>query len=82
MDGSTAYLIAIPIVVSLSLGVWLRGGLPAAHPQWERGPAAVGADHPSQATPRSVPPSRARSAPALADAGQDATPGKPSKLAA
>jgi len=83
MDGSTASLIVIPIVVTLSLAAWLLAvAYAAAHPQWKHGTAAAGADHPSQAdTPVRASESRPKR-PALADTGQDVTPGKPAKLAA
>ena len=45
MDGSTASLIAIPIVVTLSLAVWLiLVAYAAAHPQWKHGAPATRAD--------------------------------------
>jgi hypothetical protein len=80
MDGSTASLIAIPIVVTLSLAAWLLAvAYAAAHPRWKHGTAAAGSGHPSQADgpaePR--PPHLA-----LADADQDAVAEKPAKLAA
>ncbi len=82
MDGSTASLIAIPIVVTLSLGVWLLAvAYAAAHPQWKHGATAVRADQPAQAdTPALAEPRPAHLT--LADADQDAIPGKPAKLAA
>lgn len=45
MDGSTASLIAIPIVVTLSLAVWLiLVAYAAAHPQWKHGTPATQTD--------------------------------------
>jgi hypothetical protein len=45
MDGSSASLIAIPIVVTLSLAVWLiLVAYAAAHPQWKHGAPATRAD--------------------------------------
>ena len=83
MDGSTASLIAIPIVVTLSLAAWLLAvAYAAAHPQWKHGPAAAGADHPPQAD-RPVTPAEPHPAYlALADADQDDLPEKPASLAA
>jgi hypothetical protein len=83
MDGSTASLIVIPIVVTLSLAAWLLAvAYAAAHPQWKHGTAAAGVGHPSQAD---GPVAHTEPCPAhlgLADAGQDATLEKPAKLAA
>jgi hypothetical protein len=83
MDGSTASLIAIPIVVTLALAAWLLlVAYAAAHPQWKHGTAAVGPENPAPAD-HQIPPAESRPAdPAQADAGQDAIPGKPAKLAA
>jgi hypothetical protein len=45
MDGSTASLIAVPIVVTLSLVAWLiLVAYAAAHPQWKHGAPATRAD--------------------------------------
>jgi hypothetical protein len=45
MDGSTASLIAIPIVVTLSLAAWLiLVAYAAAHPRWKHGAPATRAD--------------------------------------
>jgi hypothetical protein len=42
MDGSTASLIAIPIVTTLALAVWLLlVAYAAARPQWKHGTAAA-----------------------------------------
>jgi hypothetical protein len=81
MDGSTASLIAIPIVVTLALAAWLLlVAYAAAHPQWKHGTAAAGPQNPAPADGHADP---AESRPAdLAHAGQDAVPEKPAKLAA
>jgi hypothetical protein len=81
MDGSTASLIAIPIVVTLALAAWLLlVAYAAAHPQWKHGTAAAGPENPAPADDQIHP---AESRPAdLAHAGEDASPGKPAKLAA
>ena len=80
MDGSTASLIAIPIVATLALAAWLLlVAYAATHPQWKHGTAASGPENLAPAD-RHVRP--AEPGPALADAGQDAIPGKPAKQAA
>jgi hypothetical protein len=77
MDGSTASLIAIPIVVTLALAAWLLlVAYAAAHPQWKHGTAAAGPE-----TDHQVRPSESRPAD-VARAGQDTIPEKPAKLAA
>lgn len=77
MDGSTASLIAIPIVVTLSLAAWLLAvAYAAAHPQWKHGTAAA-----APQTDHQVHPAESRPAD-LAHDGQDAIPEKPAKLAA
>ena len=77
MDGSTASLIAIPIVVTLALAAWLLlVAYAAAHPQWKHGTASVGPQ-----TDHQVCPAEPRSAD-VAHAGRDAIPEKPAKLAA
>jgi hypothetical protein len=83
MDGSTASLIAIPIVTTLALAAWLLlVAYAAARPQWKHGAAAAAAGNPAPAAVQ-VRPARPRPAdPARADAGQDALPEKPAKLAA
>jgi hypothetical protein len=60
MDGSTASLIAIPIVVTLSLAAWLiLVAYAAAHPRWKHGAPATRAD--GQRTPHGGPdPGRRR----------------------
>ena len=41
MDGSTASLIIIPIVVVISLAAWLiMVAYAASHPEWKHGPAS------------------------------------------
>jgi hypothetical protein len=83
MDGSTASLIAIPIVVTLSLAVWLVAvAYAAAHPQWKHGTAAADAGHPSQADGLIAPAEAGPAHLALADADRDAGAEKPAKLAA
>ena len=54
MDGSTASLIAIPIVVTLALAAWLvLVAYAAAHPQWKHGTASAGPQkQASSATPK------------------------------
>jgi hypothetical protein len=48
MDGSTASLIAIPIVVTLALAAWLLlVAYAAAHPQWKHGTAAARPENPA-----------------------------------
>jgi hypothetical protein len=83
MDGSTASLIAIPIVVILALAAWLLlVAYAAVHPQWKHGTAAAGPGH-SAPTDGQVCHAEPRPAGlALADAGQDAIPEKPARLAA
>ena len=59
MDGSTASLIAIPIVVTLALAAWLLlVAYAAAHPQWKHGTAAARRTPPRQII-RSIPPNLA-----------------------
>lgn len=86
MDGSTASLIAIPIVVTLSLAAWLLAvAYAAAHPKWKHGAAAADAgDQPqadAQVAPAEPRPAHlAHSAPA--DADQVTRPTEPAKRAA
>jgi hypothetical protein len=48
MDGSSASLIVIPIVVTLSLAAWLiLVAYAAGHPQWKRQGAAAGFPEPA-----------------------------------
>jgi hypothetical protein len=71
MDGSTASLIAIPIVVTLSLAAWLLlVAYAASHPQWKHGPAMK--HGPTVTSAREAP----------ADADHHASPEVPEKLAA
>lgn len=63
MDGSTASLIAIPIVVTLALAAWLLlVAYAAAHPKWKHGTAAAGPENPAPADdqihPGETPPRR------------------------
>jgi hypothetical protein len=83
MDGSTASLIAIPIVVTLALAAWLLlVAYAAAHPQWKHGTSAAAPENPAPAD-HQIRPAESRPAdPAQAHAGQDAIPEKPAKLAA
>jgi hypothetical protein len=83
MDGSTASLIAIPIVVTLALAAWLLlVAYAAAHPRWKHGTAAAGPGHPAPADGQ-VRPAEPRPADlALDDAGRDDISGKPARLAA
>ena len=77
MDGSTASLIVIPIVVTLALAAWLLlVAYAAAHPQWKHGSASA-----SPETDHQIHSAEPRPAD-LAHAGQDATPEDPAKLAA
>lgn len=79
MDGSTASLIAIPIVVTVVLAAWLiLVAYAASHPQWKHGTQAAGPANPAPADgqfgaaePRPATQARA-----------DAIPEKHSKLAA
>ena len=86
MDGSTASLIAIPIVVTLSLAAWLiMVAYAAAHPKWKHSGAAAGAgDHLRAGAP--VAPAEPRPAQlahrAPADAEQVTRPAEPAKRAA
>ena len=83
MDGSTASLIAIPIVVTLALAAWLLlVAYAAIHPQWKHGTAAAEPGNPAQAHGQARPAEPRPADPALADVGQDAIPEKPAKLAA
>jgi prepilin-type processing-associated H-X9-DG protein len=82
MDGSTASLIAIPIVATLALAAWLLlVAYAATHLQWKHGTAA-GPANPALADGHVRPAESRPAGPAVTDAGQDAIPGKPAKLAA
>ena len=61
MDGSTASLIAIPIVTTLrALAAWLLlVAYAAARPQWKHGTAAAGPRTPPQPAIRPVSPNAA-----------------------
>jgi hypothetical protein len=78
MDGSTASLIAIPIVATLVLAAWLLlVAYAATHPRWKHGTAAADPENPGhQIHPAEPGPG------VLSHAGQDAIPEKPAKLAA
>jgi len=83
MDGSTASLIAIPIVVTLALAAWLiLVAYAASHPQWKHGAPAAGQGNPAPAGGQ-LPTAEPRpAAQARAGAGHDAAPDKHAKLAA
>jgi hypothetical protein len=83
MDGSTASLIAIPIVTTLALAAWpLLVAYAAAHPQWKHDTAAARPGYPAPADGQVRPAEPRPAGLALADAGQDAIAEKPAKLAA
>jgi len=83
MDGSSASLIAIPVVVVVALAAWLiLVAYAASHPQWKRGAQAAGPGNPAPSdgqlrTAEPRPAARTR-----ADADHDAAPEQPAKLAA
>jgi hypothetical protein len=66
MDGSSASLIAIPIVATLVLAAWLvLVAYAASHPQWKHGLSAAGRGNPAPAygqcrSTESCPAGRAR----------------------
>jgi len=79
MDGSSASLIAIPIVVVVVLAAWLiLVAYAASHPRWKHGPAAKPA--PADGQLRMAEPRRADRA--LAGADQDAITEKQARRAA
>jgi hypothetical protein len=83
MDGSTASLIAIPIVTTLALAAWLLlVAYAAARPQWKHSTAAAAPGNPAPAGGHVRPAGPRPADLALADPGQDAIPEKPAKLAA
>jgi hypothetical protein len=83
MDGSTASLIAIPIVATLALAAWLLlVAYAAVHPERKHGAAAAGVGHPAPADGQVRPAEPRPVGPALTDASQDAIPPKPARLAA
>jgi len=83
MDGSTASLIAIPIVTTLALAAWLLlVAYAATHPQWKHGTATAGPRNPAPADPQVRPAGPRPAGLGPAGASQDAIPGKPAKLAA
>ena len=77
MDGSSASLIAIPIVVTFVLAAWLiLVAYAATHPQWKHGTSAMRADG-------QLRHAELRAADqTVADAGHDAIPVEHAKLAA
>jgi hypothetical protein len=82
MDGSSASLIAIPIVTSLVLAVWLIVVYyAAAHPQWKHGTPAAGHGNPTPADGQLRTAEPRPAAQARADADHDAIPGTPEKHA-
>ena len=84
MDGSTASLIAIPIVVVLSLAAWLIVvAYAATHPRWKHGSPAAGQPSPGPAAPADAQP--LRSVPRESDrvlAGSGALADQPAQRAA
>ena len=83
MDGSTASLIAIPIVVTLALAAWLLlVAYAAAHPQWKHGTGTAGTGQPAHADGPVAPAESRPARLAPADADQDSTPEQPGRLAA
>jgi len=83
MDGSSASLIAIPIVVIVVLAAWLiLVAYAASHPQWKHGTQAAGPGHPapSDGQLRTAEPRPAAQARTSAD--HDAAPEQHIKLAA
>ena len=83
MDGSSASLIAIPIVTSLALAAWLIVVYyAAAHPRWKHGTPAAGQGNPAPADGQLRTAEPRPAAQVRADADHDATPEKHSKLAA
>jgi hypothetical protein len=83
MDGSTASLIAIPIVVTLALAAWLLVvAYAAAHPRWKHGPAAAESRPADLAPAGRVAAGQVAAGQVAADADQDASPDKPARLAA
>jgi hypothetical protein len=82
MDGSTASLIAIPIVTTLALAAWLiLVAYAASHPQWKHRTPAARPGNTAAADGR-IGPAEPRAGLAPADTGQDASPEQPAKLAA
>jgi hypothetical protein len=83
MDGSSASLIAIPIVTSLVLAVWLIVVYyAAAHPQWKHGPQAAGRENPTPADGQLHSAEPRPAAQARDSADHDATPEKHARLVA
>jgi hypothetical protein len=83
MDGSSASLIAIPIVTSLALAVWLIVTYyAAAHPRSKHGTAAARQGNPTPADGQLRTAEPRPAAQLRAGADHDATPEKHAKLAA
>ena len=83
MDGSTASLIVIPIVVTVALAAWLiLVAYAASHPQWKHGRSAAGLPNPAPADGRLRMAEPRPATQARASADHDATPEKHAKLAA
>ena len=83
MDGSSASLIAIPIVTSVVLAVWLIVTYyAAAQPRWKHGPQATGQGNPTPADGQLRIAEPRPAAQVRASADHDATPEKHAKLAA
>jgi hypothetical protein len=83
MDGSSASLIAIPIVVVVVLAAWLiLVAYAASHPQWKHGPQAAGQGNPAPAEGQLRTAEPRPAAQARASVDHDATPEKHAELAA
>jgi hypothetical protein len=79
VDGSTASLIAIPIVATLALAAWLLLIVnAAAHPQWKKHATLTAGAGDAAAAHGHVHPADL----ALTDADQHVIPEEPAKLAA
>ena len=83
MDGSSASLIVIPIVVIASLAAWLiLVAYAASHPQWKHGRSAAGHPNPAPADGRLRMAEPRPAGRALAAADQDATTEQQARRAA
>ena len=83
MDGSSASLIAIPIVVIVVLAAWLiLVAYAASHPQWKHGAPAAGSGNPAPADGQLRTAEPRPAAQARASADHHAGPEKHAKLAA
>ena len=83
MDGSTASLILIPVVVTAVLAAWLiLVAYAASHPQWKHGPQAAGPGNPAPVDGQLRIAEPRPAAQDQASAGHDATPEKHAELAA